>query len=769
MNFLRDMKVRSKLVLGFFMVLLGAGVIAGVGSYGIMSVNTAYSYMLRYPVIQQNLLRDIEVGMMEARRVMNRASMYASEVYGDGSDEEANARTRSAGIAIQEETLAGRRADLVSYFTDYRNSLQSDERLDPAERASQLSLLASLEEDVFYYIDHYIARTMGYAIQGDSMAAIEITRGAVETVNSANSYFESLMNAKNDRMHTVNQDLTNQAQLTFAVLVALAVVLLFLGAVFAFIISNMIAKPLHKIHRVLGEVAVGNLNVNIDKKNISKDEVGELTSDVNIVVETLKSITDDMIRFSNETNKNGDIEYRIDASKYKGGYKEMVDGINTAFGLLIEDVLTLLDVMNNINKGNFNAEIKKLPGKKAVLNDTVDYLTANLKSIEQEILDMVNAAVVLGDLQYSIDVDKYEGDWRTVMQGLDDIAKAVDVPLVEIRDVVARFNAGYFDKLMEGDYAGDFLSIKNDINGLITDVGSYINEIDSCLDAFASGDLTRNSTMKFEGEFDKIGKSINKIAGSLHTTMAEISAASGQVLLGANQISTSAMDLANGATEQASSVEELNASIDMINHQTKENAANAEEATSLSNKSTQYAGEGNDNMKQMLEAMLQIKESSSSISRIIKVIQDIAFQTNLLALNAAVEAARAGEHGKGFAVVAEEVRNLAARSQEAATETTGLIEDSINRVEAGSGIAETTSETLDVIVSNANEVLQIINSISSASKEQTEAIGQISAGINQISSVVQSNSAVSEETAAAAEELNSQAEVLRQLVAYFKV
>ncbi|MBP2636758.1 MAG: methyl-accepting chemotaxis protein [Firmicutes bacterium] len=285
----------------------------------------------------------------------------------------------------------------------------------------------------------------------------------------------------------------------------------------------------------------------------------------------------------------------------------------------------------------------------------------------------------------------------------------------------------------------------------------------------ANGDLNVTIEVTTNDEIGSLAATFRKMADQINDVMVTIAAASEQVASGSKQVSDSSMSLSQGATEQASSIEQLTASIEEIAAQTRQNADSADQANQLAETAQENAAQGNSQMQEMQKAMVEINESSSNISKIIKVIDEIAFQTNILALNAAVEAARAGQHGKGFAVVAEEVRNLAARSANAAKETTAMIESSIKKVEDGTKIANETALALNKIVGGVTEVATLVNNIAVASNEQAAGIAQINQGIAQVSQVVQSNSATSEESAAASEELSSQAEMLKQSVSRFKL
>ncbi len=301
------------------------------------------------------------------------------------------------------------------------------------------------------------------------------------------------------------------------------------------------------------------------------------------------------------------------------------------------------------------------------------------------------------------------------------------------------------------------------------DLSQRLNELGWAAGRIADGDLSTEVRTSTGDELGDAAASFEIMRQRVHESVSDIHNAADQVAAGAKNVSDASLALSQGATEQAASVEELSASITEIASQTASNADNANRANDLTVKARQQAELGNEDMQEMLNAMEEINNSSNNISKIIKVIDEIAFQTNILALNAAVEAARAGQHGKGFAVVAEEVRNLAARSAKAAKETTDMIEGSIDKVNVGRNIANKTAEALNEIVINVADVADIVGSIAKASEEQKQAIDQINQGVQQVSQVVQSNSATSQEAASASQQLSAQADRMRETVAHFKL
>ena len=315
----------------------------------------------------------------------------------------------------------------------------------------------------------------------------------------------------------------------------------------------------------------------------------------------------------------------------------------------------------------------------------------------------------------------------------------------------------------------EFDSLYNTLEDTVIHLNDVITEINRGLDELASGNLSYKLPSSWKGDFGLISHKYNDITASLRQTFRNIDTASDQVSNGSQQVADGAQTLSQGATEQAASIEQLTSQINTISDRVHNTAASAGKTMQVVNDTGDKIRECGKEMDQMLAAMDEINNSSAEISKIIKVIDDIAFQTNILALNAAVEAARAGAAGKGFAVVADEVRNLAAKSAEAAKQTTSLIENSIESVKKGAEIAQETAGTLDEIIKNADVIVTEVATISDASNEQADEIKRVSVGVEQIASVVQSNTATAEESAATSEELSGQSGILRNLLAHFKI
>lgn len=313
-----------------------------------------------------------------------------------------------------------------------------------------------------------------------------------------------------------------------------------------------------------------------------------------------------------------------------------------------------------------------------------------------------------------------------------------------------------------GELAGIFKETSATLSG-------YIAEISEVLDEISNRNLSVEVKRDYAGDFAPIKKALISIVRSFNDTFKLIGASAEQVSASSYEMASGSQALSQGATEQAASIEELSASINDISNQIKQNASSMAKASDYVTESGNEINRSNQYMQELLAAMESINASSSEISRIIKVIDDIAFQTNILSLNAAVEAARAGEAGKGFAVVADEVRNLAKKSADAAKQTTTLINTSIENVKNGTRLAKETADALDSVAKNSKHVEDSIKNAATASQIQAEGISQISIGIDQISTVVQTNSATAEESAATSEELSSQASMLHDELAKFNL
>ena len=343
------------------------------------------------------------------------------------------------------------------------------------------------------------------------------------------------------------------------------------------------------------------------------------------------------------------------------------------------------------------------------------------------------------------------------------VSRSIRIPLKQIVNAIKVIGEGGVDIELNKRADDEFGTI---VDALLETVDN-IKEDANIAYHIAEGDLSMD--VKPRSDIDVLGKAFNKLVEDQNHILGNIKEASMQVTTGSEQVASASQSLAQGSTEQASSLEEITASISEIADRTKINASQANNANELVHEAKEGAIRGNAQMGEMINAMHDINHASENISKIIKVIDDIAFQTNILALNAAVEAARAGSHGKGFAVVAEEVRNLAGKSAQAANETAELIEDSIAKIAKGSKLAEDTAKALEIIVGNIDKIVNLISDIAEASNEQASAITQIDQAIGQVSDVVQSNSATSEQCAAASEELSNQAYRLRELIAKFKL
>lgn len=339
-----------------------------------------------------------------------------------------------------------------------------------------------------------------------------------------------------------------------------------------------------------------------------------------------------------------------------------------------------------------------------------------------------------------------------------------------ISTVVASAVAGDFSGRISRDYNNDDLNrFAAGVNELVESVESATTEVRRVIAALADADLTQSMNGQFQGAFAELQTNVNTTMVRLRGTMNNVRGAAGTINNNSAELSSAANDLSKRTEQQAAALEETAAALDEITATVRAASSRATEARDMVHATKQSATKSGDIVRSAVTAMGRIEDSSSKISQIIGVIDEIAFQTNLLALNAGVEAARAGEAGRGFAVVAQEVRELAQRSANAAKEIKTLISASAAEVEGGVSLVRSTGDALLEIEGLVNKVNEHVESIATAAREQATALAEINSSVNHMDQMTQKNAAMVEETTAASETLAEESRQLQHILSNFKL
>ncbi|CAN8140296.1 methyl-accepting chemotaxis protein [uncultured Thiomicrorhabdus sp.] len=513
------------------------------------------------------------------------------------------------------------------------------------------------------------------------------------------------------------QHAMNNAWMT---LIMVALGILILASIIIGLIIRLVINPLQELNKTITEVDQSG-NFALRSKITSDDEVGETAKAINRHLDKVNQAIKQANSVVGALAK-GQLEQRIEGS-FTGSLMTLKQGINVS----IDNVQTMMNglqkTLQNLNDGNFSEQTNN-----------------------------VNAEGAFGEMMQQS---------QQAMQNLSQI-------ISEINQVMNKVSHGDFQNRVHINATGELNDLKQEINQTVEVLAKVIDEITGVMQAQSNGDLTRSITVACDGELAQLKEAINNNAKHLNQTINQVISASNTVSHVASEVSRGSMSLSDSVQQQAASMEETSATMTEMNSAIEANANNAVNVDKLEHELQKNSVNAGQVMKQTINAMGEIQESSKRIEEIVTLIDSIAFQTNLLALNAAVEAARAGEHGRGFAVVAGEVRALAQKSADAAREINQLIGDSISVINRGTELASESEAVLTQMNTSIDNVTQMIGDIANSSSEQSRGVNEVNQALHLIDEVTQNNAALVEETSAAAQSMQDQADELEKQMQFFK-
>jgi len=766
MNWLNNMSLSKRLMLGFGVVTIFLLVLTGIGIRGLSALDSNLERIVTVNLVRIDALSDMRydignIGINVRNIIVNTDSQKKQEY--------------SQRITKSSE--------------EYAKSIKKVEEMTNKTDTKSWDIINTLKEGIEKYKTLNLKVIELGIANKDAEAATILSKEAAPAERKVMEIIQALIDHNIERNNMRHEEATATYKNSKNVMLGLGALAVILAIFTAIFLTRMVLRQLGADPKEVGEVAnlvaVGDLSREI---TLAAGDTTSVMAAMKKMVDTIKALVADTDLLA-KAAMEGRLNTRADASKHQGDFHKIVAGVNDTIGRLVG----LLDVMpapamiidrdfNVLYMNKLGADVGSRTQQQVAGTKCYDHFrTSDCKTDKCA----CQRAMTTGQLSSSatdahpgslnLDID-YTGvpikdDNGAVIAAFEVVSDQTAVKkAARVADKQAQFQSDEVGKLLTnleklavGDLNVNTVVAASDedtkvisenfeqINGSIKQNIVALKGITDAAKQVAQGNLMVE--LKKRSDNDDLMESLATMVAKLKEVVMEVQTAADNVAAGGQEMSATAQEMSQGATEQAASAEEVSSSMEEMASSIRQNTDNAMQTEKIAIKSAADAKEGGKAVNETVSAMKQIATK-------ISIIEEIARQTNLLALNAAIEAARAGEHGKGFAVVASEVRKLAERSQSAAGEISQLSTSSV-------AIAEQAGEMLNRMLPDIQKTAELVQEISASSKEQDTGAEQINKAIQQLDQVIQQNASAAEEMASTTEELSSQAEQLKATIAFF--